>query len=97
MLEDYVGETPGGTACAPISAPTGSATPSTDDLWRAVETAAGRPITAIAHDFTLQPGVPLIRVDERALRRRRDPGRAAPGPVQPRPIRTSSRSPGACR
>ncbi len=33
-----------------------------DDLWRAVETAAGKPILDIAHDFTLQPGVPLIRV-----------------------------------
>ena len=35
----------------------------TDDLWRAVEQAAGRPITDIAHQFTLQPGVPLIRVE----------------------------------
>ena len=33
-----------------------------DDLWRAIEAAAGKPVTAIAHDFTLQPGVPLIRV-----------------------------------
>ncbi len=33
-----------------------------DDLWREVETAAGKPITEIAHEFTLQPGVPLIRV-----------------------------------
>src|SRR6185503_19758792 len=34
-----------------------------DDLWRAVEAATKQPITAIAHDFTLQPGVPMIRVD----------------------------------
>ena len=34
-----------------------------DDLWRQVETAARKPIRAIAHDFTLQPGVPLIRVE----------------------------------
>ncbi len=33
----------------------------TDDLWREMETATGKPITQIAHDFTLQPGVPLIR------------------------------------
>jgi aminopeptidase N len=33
-----------------------------DDLWREVEAAAGKPITQIAHEFTLQPGVPLIRV-----------------------------------
>jgi aminopeptidase N len=34
-----------------------------DDLWREVQAAAGKPITAIAHDFTLQPGIPLIRVE----------------------------------
>ncbi|HVV64328.1 MAG TPA: M1 family metallopeptidase [Rhizomicrobium sp.] len=33
----------------------------TDDLWRAVDAVSPRPITQIAHDFTLQPGVPLIR------------------------------------
>ena len=33
-----------------------------DDLWKEIEAAAGKPITDIAHDFTLQPGVPLIRV-----------------------------------
>ncbi|MBF6023715.1 M1 family metallopeptidase [Lysobacter niastensis] len=35
-----------------------------DDLWRQIEAAAGKPVTAIAHDFTLQPGVPLIRVEQ---------------------------------
>jgi aminopeptidase N len=34
-----------------------------DDLWRAVETASKKPIADIAHDFTLQPGIPLITVD----------------------------------
>ncbi|MDB5456293.1 MAG: Peptidase rane alanine aminopeptidase [Caulobacter sp.] len=34
----------------------------TDDLWKQVEAAAGKPITGIAHDFTLQPGIPLITV-----------------------------------
>jgi aminopeptidase N len=34
----------------------------TDDLWRAVEGAGAKGLTQIAHDFTLQPGVPLIRV-----------------------------------
>jgi aminopeptidase N len=33
-----------------------------DDLWKAVQGAAGKPVTQIAHDFTLQPGIPLIRV-----------------------------------
>ena len=35
-----------------------------DDLWREMEKTAHKPITAIAHDFTLQPGVPLIRVGD---------------------------------
>ncbi len=34
----------------------------TDDLWRELDKTSPRPVTAIAHDFTLQPGVPLIRV-----------------------------------
>ena len=34
------------------------------DLWREIEAAARQPVTAIAHDFTLQPGVPLVRVQE---------------------------------
>lgn len=33
-----------------------------DDLWSAVEAASGQPIRQIAHDFTGQPGVPLIKV-----------------------------------
>jgi aminopeptidase N len=39
-----------------------------DDLWRKIETAAGKPVTAIAHDFTLQPGVPMIRVEDAACK-----------------------------
>jgi len=34
-----------------------------DDLWREVQATAGKPVLDIAHDFTLQPGVPLIRVE----------------------------------
>jgi aminopeptidase N len=34
----------------------------TDDLWRELDRTSPRPVTTIAHDFTLQPGVPLIRV-----------------------------------
>ncbi len=36
----------------------------TDDLWRDMEIAAGKPIADVAHDFTLQPGVPMIRVEQ---------------------------------
>jgi aminopeptidase N len=35
-----------------------------DDLWRDIEAEVGKPITAIAHDFTLQPGVPLVTVGD---------------------------------
>lgn len=34
----------------------------TDDLWNAIESAGAKGLTAIAHDFTNQPGIPLIRV-----------------------------------
>ena len=32
----------------------------TDQLWTELSAAAGRPVTEIAHDFTLQGGVPLV-------------------------------------
>jgi aminopeptidase N len=34
----------------------------TDDLWRELDRTAASPISQIAHDFTLQAGIPLIRV-----------------------------------
>jgi aminopeptidase N len=34
----------------------------TDDLWTEIEKASGKPIAQIAHDFTLQPGIPLVKV-----------------------------------
>lgn len=37
-----------------------------DDLWKAVQGAAGKPVTQIAHDFTLQPGIPLINLQTQA-------------------------------
>jgi aminopeptidase N len=36
----------------------------TQDLWRAIETAGATGLTQIANDFTNQPGVPLVRVNE---------------------------------
>ena len=33
----------------------------TDDLWRAVESAGVPGLTTIAHDFTNQPGIPLVK------------------------------------
>ena len=34
-----------------------------NDLWKEIDTAAGKPVSTIAHDFTLQPGIPLVRVE----------------------------------
>lgn len=34
----------------------------TDQLWTELSAASGRPVASFAHDFTLQGGVPLIRV-----------------------------------
>lgn len=35
----------------------------TEDLWQSMEQASGRPVSAVAGDFTRQPGIPLIRVE----------------------------------
>ncbi|HEV2816628.1 MAG TPA: M1 family metallopeptidase [Allosphingosinicella sp.] len=63
MLEDYVGEAAWRDGVRAYIARHRLGNTVTDDLWGAIETAARRPITRIAHDFTLQPGVPLIRVE----------------------------------
>ena len=63
MLEHYVGADTWRTGVRRYMAAHAYGNTATDDLWREVERAAGKPITAIAHDFTLQPGVPMIRVE----------------------------------
>lgn len=35
----------------------------TGDLWNAVEAAGAKGLSTIAHDFTSQPGIPLVKVD----------------------------------
>jgi aminopeptidase N len=35
----------------------------TDDLWKAVEGAGAQGLVSIAHDFTSQPGIPLVKVE----------------------------------
>jgi len=62
MLEDYVGEAAWRNGVRAYIRRHRLGNTVTDDLWREIEQAAGRPVTAIAHDFTLRPGVPLIRV-----------------------------------
>jgi aminopeptidase N len=63
MLEDYVSDDVWRQGVRDYIATYRLKNTVTDNLWNAVEHAAGKPVTAIAHDFTLQPGVPLIRVE----------------------------------
>jgi len=63
MLEAYVGPDAWRDGVRRYIKANAHGSTQTDDLWREVEVAAGKPITAIAHDFTLQPGIPLITVE----------------------------------
>ena len=63
MLEDYVGADAWRAGVQDYIRTYRLKNTVTDNLWGKVEAAAGKPVTAIAHDFTLQPGVPLIRVE----------------------------------
>jgi aminopeptidase N len=64
MLEAYVGEDAWRRGVRSYMREHAYGNTASNDLWRQVERAAAKPVTAIAHDFTLQPGVPLIRVGE---------------------------------
>jgi aminopeptidase N len=68
MLEGYVGEDAWREGVRSYMKKHAYANTVSDDLWHAVETAAKQPITAIARDFTLQPGVPMIRVESATCR-----------------------------
>ncbi|WP_296948781.1 M1 family metallopeptidase [uncultured Massilia sp.] len=64
MLEAYVGEDAWRNGVRAYMKAHAYGNTVSDDLWKQIEKAAKKPVTAIAHDFTLQPGVPLIRVGE---------------------------------
>ncbi len=64
MLENYVGADAWRDGVRRYMKAHAYSNTRSDDLWQAVEATAGKPITAIAHDFTLQPGVPMISLDE---------------------------------
>lgn len=64
MLEAYVGEETWRTGVRNYIKAHAYGNAVSDDLWRSMDEAApGKQITTIAHDFTLQPGIPLIRVE----------------------------------
>ena len=54
----------------------------TDQLWAELQAATGKPVPAIAHDFTLQPGVPLVRVEEAACNDNMTTLQADAGPLR---------------
>jgi aminopeptidase N len=68
MLEAYVGENAWRNGVRAYMKANAYGNTMSDDLWKQIEKAAGKPVTAIAHDFTLQPGVPLIKVGEPSCR-----------------------------
>ena len=62
MLENYVGELAWRDGVRAYLQKHKYGNTVSDDLWTSMEKAAGKPVRAMAHDFTLQPGVPLVRV-----------------------------------
>ena len=64
MLENYVGEDAWRQAVRSYMRKHAYSNTQSRDLWKQVEKAARKPIVAIAKDFTEQPGVPLIYVDD---------------------------------
>ncbi|PIF12537.1 M1 family metallopeptidase [Janthinobacterium sp. 13] len=69
MLEAYVGADTWRTAVRSYMRKHAYGNTVSDDLWREVDAAAGKPVSAIAHDFTLQPGVPMITVGDAVCRK----------------------------
>ena len=62
MLQDYVGAEPFRMGVQKYIKAHKYGPAVTDDLWKALDTTSPVPVTEIAHDFTLQAGVPLIAV-----------------------------------
>jgi aminopeptidase N len=60
MLENHLGETAFRSGIRKYMAGHAYGNTTTADLWQALESAAGKPVTGIAASFTEQDGVPLI-------------------------------------
>jgi aminopeptidase N len=60
MLERYVGEDAFRAGIRSYMARYAYGNTTTDQLWTELERVSPRPVTEVAHDFTLQSGVPLI-------------------------------------
>jgi aminopeptidase N len=66
MLENYVGAEAWRNGVRSYIKANAYGNAMSTQLWEHVEKAAHKPVRAIAHDFTLQPGVPLLRVESQA-------------------------------
>jgi aminopeptidase N len=66
MLEDYVGPGVFRAGVRNYIAHHAYGNTVTDDLWTEIDKVSPKKITGIAHDFTLQAGVPLITIDRGA-------------------------------
>jgi len=62
MLENFAGEDVWRTGIRAYMKQHAYQNTRTDDLWNAVESAGAKGLRQIAHDFTTQPGIPLISV-----------------------------------
>jgi aminopeptidase N len=60
MLENYVGEDAFRAAIRAYMVQHAYGSATTADLWSALQTASGKPVTAVASGFTEQGGVPLV-------------------------------------
>ena len=63
MLEAYVGEDNFRAGVRSYMRHHAYGNTVTDDLWREIDAAGDRKLTQIAHDFTLQPGVPMVTAE----------------------------------
>ena len=63
MLENYLGESAFADGIRKYMAAHAYDNTTTADLWQALESAAGKPVTGIAASFTEQDGVPLISAE----------------------------------
>lgn len=68
MLEDYVGSDHWRTGVRSYIKQHQYDNAVTDQLWQQIDAVApGKQFTQVAHDFTLQPGVPLIKASSRCV------------------------------
>jgi len=65
MLESYVGEAAFRDGVRRYMKAHAYGNTVSDDLWREIDSGSDRKVTAIAHDFTLQPGVPLVSLQSK--------------------------------